>query len=807
MRCHAVWGAAVAAMALTVSVATPMAAATPAERAEALLAQMTMEEKITLIGGAGLSIRPIPRLGIPEIIMSDGPMGCRCYGNAASFPGGIALAATWNRALAQRLGVALGRECRARGVHILLAPGVNIYRSPLCGRNFEYLGEDPFLASQMLVPLIRGIQSQEVLATVKHFAANNQEWDRHNISSDVDERTLHEIYLPAFRAAVQQAHTRCVMTAYNLLNGVHCSQHHWLITDLLKNTWGFDGIVMSDWGSTYDGVAAALAGLDLEMPVGDFMNRKTLEPAISDGRLPEAVIDEKVRRILRTCIAAGFFDRPQKLAIPLDDPQSDLDALEIAREAIVLLKNRKGALPLDRQRVRSIAVMGPNAHPAVYGGGGSAFTDVFRSVSIYEGLRALAGPGVSVERFDADLPFAGPLTREMWANRNLEGAPQHTDRVDGPPHRWTRPPADDISSDNFSVRWQGEVRIERSGEYVVYTNADDGSRLFMDGRLVIDDWTEHAEVLRERSVTLTPGVHRITVEYFQAAGDAVISFGVRPTYSPAEWAERLARFDAVVYCGGFNSGLEGEGHDRPFDLPETQRVDLRRLTEAHHRVIVVINSGGGIGWDGWHDRAAAVVQAWYPGQQVGTAVAEVLFGDVCPSGRLPATFERRFADNPSSPYYRIRENNRTPYREGLFVGYRGFDRNGVRPQYPFGHGLSYTRFSYSDLRIRESRVPGDRVFSVECRVRNSGSRAGAEVVQLYIGADRPAAPRPLRELKGFEKVSLQPGGSTVVSFTVRESDLARYDDSLHRWITDPGLYRVSVGSSSRDIRLRGRLIW
>lgn len=805
MRWSAVWMAVCACLAMLPG--GRCAAATPAERAEALLAQMTLDEKVTLIGGGGLTIRPIERLGIPEIVMSDGPMGCRCYGNAAAFPGGIALAATWNRALAQRLGVALGRECRARGVHILLAPGVNIYRSPLCGRNFEYLGEDPFLASQMVGPLIQGVQSQEVLATVKHFAANNQEWDRHKVSSDVDERTLHEIYLPAFRAAVQQGNTRCVMTAYNLLNGVHCSQHRWLITDLLKQTWGFDGIVMSDWGSTYDGVAAALAGLDLEMPVGDFMNRKNLEPAVADGRLPVSVIDDKVRRILRTCIAAGFFDRPQKRDIPLDDPQSDRDALEIARESLVLLKNRDQALPLGRRRVRSVAVLGPNAHPAVYGGGGSAFTDVFRSVSIYEGLKTAAGPSVRVERFDADLPFVGPLTREMWSNRHLEGAPARTDRVDGPPHRWRLPPAEGIPSNNFSARWRGEVRVERPGDYVVYTNADDGSRLYVNDRLVIDDWTEHAEVLREQTIRLEPGVHRITVEYFQAAGDAVISFGVRPVFSAAAWKARIAGYDAVVYCAGFNPGLEGEGHDRPFDLPEKQRAELSQLAAAHRRVIVVINSGGGIGWEGWHDRVAAVLQAWYPGQQVGTAVAEVLFGDVCPSGRLPATFERRFADNPSSPYYHIRENDRTPYTEGIFVGYRGFDRNSVRPQYPFGHGLSYTRFAYSDLRLYESRIPGERVFSVECRVRNLGQVPGREVVQLYVGAERPRVDRPVRELKGFDKVLLQPGESKVVSFTIREVDLARYDATLHRWVTDSGPYRVEVGSSSRDLRLRGRLMW
>ena len=318
-------------------------------------------------------------------------------GRRPCYPAGISLAATWDRDMARKIGVGMGRDCRARGVNILLAPAVNIYRSPLCGRNFEYMGEDPFLAGQMAAPFIQGLQSQEVLATVKHFACNNQEWDRHNISSEVDERTLQEIYLPAFKAAVQEGKVGCVMTAYNLVNGVHCSQNDYLINRTLKGNWGFKGIVMSDWVSTYDTVGAANAGLDLEMPDAKYMTPKKLMDAIRNGQVKESVIDDKVRRILRTVIAAGFFDRPQlRKDIPRNDPENDRTALAGARESIVLLKNDNHVLPLDRSKIKTIAVLGPNADPAVYCAGGSAFTRVFHATSILDGIKQLAGKPVKV---------------------------------------------------------------------------------------------------------------------------------------------------------------------------------------------------------------------------------------------------------------------------------------------------------------------------------------------------------------------------------------------------------------------------
>jgi beta-glucosidase len=659
------------------------------KRVTDLLARMTLEEKLNYIGGTNeFYIRAIERLGVPAIKMSDGPMGSRNDGPTTCYPAGIALAATWDREMAQKIGVGLGRDCRARGVNILLAPAVNIYRSPFCGRNFEYMGEDPFLAGQMAVPLIRGIQSQEVLATVKHFACNNQEWDRHRISSEVDERTLNEIYLPAFKVAVQQGGVGCVMTAYNLLNGVHCSQNDLLIHQTLKGKWGFPGFVMSDWTSVYDAVNTANAGLDLEMPSGRYLNPSNLLAAVQDGRVKESVIDDKVRRILRTVIAAGFFDRPQlRKDIPLNDPANAATALAGARESIVLLKNEPRTLPLDRQQIKSIAVLGPNADPAVYCGGGSAFTRVFHATSPLEGIRQIAGDTVKI-----------------------------------------------LSS----------------------TNAPDA------------------------------------VELARQADVAVVCVGFDQR-SPNQAHDH-------------NAGMkEGEGHDRPFELPADQTDLIRAVAAANPRTVVIINTGGGVAWAGWLDKVPAVLQAWYSGQASGRAVAEILFGVVNPSGKLPATFEKRAEDNPTFASYHLREGNKTPYAEGIFVGYRGYDEKNIEPQFCFGHGLSYTEFKYGKVEVTPKQIPPDGQATVSVEVSNTGKMAGDEVVQLYFHPVKSNVPRAPKQLCGFARVSLQPGEKKTVTLPLKGEQLAYYDVAIHDFAVEPGAYEILAGSSSRDIRGQGQL--
>ncbi|MEK6754833.1 MAG: glycoside hydrolase family 3 N-terminal domain-containing protein, partial [Bacteroidota bacterium] len=451
-------------------------ASAPVEkRVEDLLARMTLEEKIDMLGGVeGFYIRPNERLGIPKIKMADGPLGVRNYGPATAFPAGIAFAASWNKVLTQRMGEMVGKEARSKGVHIMLSPGVNIYRAPMCGRNFEYYGEDPYLASRMVVAYVQGVQSQGVVATVKHYAGNNQEYDRHRVSSDVDERTLREIYLPTFRAAVEEAHVGALMNAYNLVNSIHCSEHRYLLTEILKVDWRFDGFVMSDWGSTYDGVAAANAGLDLEMPSGEHMNRDTLVPAIQAGKVTVSTIDDKIRRMLRVMFRFGFFDREQTdSSLPLYNPDSRLVALEGAREGIVLLKNKGNILPLDRKKIAAIAVIGPNAHPAVTGGGGSSRVQPFRSVSALEGIIEAAGEGIKVfyspgvfadftETFrtsefvtlsDKNEQVRG-LKGEYFSNRDLSGTPTISRIERRINFIWGElGPTPDSPTDNFSVRW------------------------------------------------------------------------------------------------------------------------------------------------------------------------------------------------------------------------------------------------------------------------------------------------------------------------------------------------------------------
>lgn len=778
-------------------------------KVENILKQMTLEEKIDYIGGTGFSIRPIERLGLPEIIMSDGPMGCRGFGKAAAFPAGISLAATWNVEMAKEIGSALGEECRARGVHIILAPGVNIYRSPLCGRNFEYLGEDPYLSSHMVVPLIQSIQSQGVLATVKHYCCNNQEWDRNNISSEVDERTLHEIYLPAFKAAVQKAQTGCIMTAYNLVNGIHCTEHDYLNNQILRKKWGFKGINMSDWGATHNAVNAANNGLDLEMPTGEYMNRANLLPAIQDGRVKESTIDEKVRRILRTIISAGFLDRPQRVeSIPLDNPNSNKVALKGAREGIVLLKNENNALPLDRNTIKSVAVIGPNAHPAVYCAGGSAFTTTFHAVSILDGIKSVAGDSIEVYSPILDFGFANGAKMEVYDNKDFRGNPVVISKTDHIDYVWTNtPPEGYHSRTNYAVRWTGKIDVDKAGRYRLSTRYDDGVRIWVDGKLIFDDWTEHLVRNHEQVVDLSEGEHDVKIEYFQAGGEAIIKFEWRPYKELDQEIKDLAKYDAVVYCAGFNSSTEGEGFDRPFDLPKEQVDYMSALGKAHPRVIVTINSGGGVGWDGWLENVPAVIQAWYSGQQIGRAVAEIIFGDINPSGKLPASFEKKFEDNPSSPYYHINDNGKTPYGEKIFVGYRGFDKNKVEPQFCFGHGLSYTTFEFSNLEIGESRKEGTRTIEVSCDVKNTGKRSGAEVAQLYLGDRKCSVERPIKELKGYNKLFLAPGETKTAIFTLSEEDLAFYDINKHDWKAEPGRFDVWVGSSSRELPLHGEFDW
>jgi beta-glucosidase len=452
---------------------------------------MTPGEKIDYLGGdRSMYIRGVPRLGIPEIKMSDGPAGCRNWGPSTAYVAPVGLAAAFDERLAERVGASIGRDCRARNVHILLAPGMNIARTPLGGRNFEYLGEDPFLAGTTAAAYIRGVQSAGVLATAKHFVANDQEWDRTHISSEVDQRTLHEIYLFPFERAVKQGQVASVMTAYNLLNGTYCSHSKYLIRDVLEKDWGFSGFVMSDWHAAQDTMGAIEGGLDLEMPSGKFINRDSVEPLLKAGKIDAAAIDARIRRILLTLARAGFLDHPQTSDAPLDDPRSAEVALDEARRSLVLLKNSKDLLPLDRKAIKRIAVIGPNADPAVVGGYGSAWVTPFHAVSVLAGIKQ-AAPSASVDyhvgvhqtseyALLGRPVFDGPVEQAVFRGRELEGAPISTTQVDRIDYRpegdHPKPPVAGAPSENFSVRWKGQVTMSAAGPYRFATNIRDQYR-------------------------------------------------------------------------------------------------------------------------------------------------------------------------------------------------------------------------------------------------------------------------------------------------------------------------------------------
>ena len=811
------------------------------EKAAALVQQMTLEEKIDYIGGTGFAIRAMPRLQLPAFEMSDGPIGVRSNSGFPStvYAAGIGLAATWNPALAERVGAAIGKDARARGIHFMLGPGVNIYRQPVNGRNFEYFGEDPFLTSTMAVAYVTGMQSQGVSATIKHFLGNNSEFLRHDSDSIIDERTLREIYLPAFEAAVKRAHVGAIMDSYNFTNGQHMTQNGYFNTDVARKEWGFNGIMMSDWVATYDGVAAANGGLDLEMPNGAFMNQKNLLPAVKDGRVQAATIDEKVTRILETAAQFGWLDRPQTdLSLSKYSAPDQQVALDAARESLVLLKNEDKLLPLDRASTKSVLVVGPDAYPGQIVGGGSARAVAFAPVTILQGIGNHLGDAGTVY-YERGLPTITEVARttefmtapqngkrgvtvEVFPNTKLEGAPKSTstlNHINVAGTSWESFAGDFEAAlalfasgrkTQSSRRWTGYYIAAESGPYEVVLQGGgegNGNRLFVDDKLLIDNWKFARALQPHVTLQLSAGPHKIVVEDFQNS-----SVGGRLRVGIASQAKLVsdaakalaAKVDVVVIAAGFDPESESEGADRTFDLPFGQEELIRQLSAANRKTIVAVTSGGNVDPGNWLDHVPAYLEMWYPGEQGGSALAEILFGAVNPSGRLPATFERRLEDNPTfATYYPEGDTNRVFYKEGVFVGYRGYEHNGVKPLFPFGYGLSYTKFNYANLTIAPATGAADVLFTVSFDVTNSGDRAGADVAQLYVADDHSKIARPEKELKGLAKVMLQPGETKHVSVNLDARAFAYFNPAAKQWRITPGNFGIVVGRSSVEIVLQG----
>jgi beta-glucosidase len=709
-------------------------AATPVDqRVSDLLSRMTVEEKATLISGSGwMESAPIDRLGIPAIKMADGPMGVRSWAGSSaitsangpaakvlttSFPSGVAMAATWDADLVRREGQAIAQEVKALGRDMILGPTVNINRVPLWGRNFEGYGEDPYLAARLGVAYIKGVQGEGVIPSVKHFAANNEEFERHRIDAHIDERTLNEIYLPAFKAAVEEANVWTVMSAYNKLNGLHCAEDPALLTDILKKEFGFKGFVVSDWGSTYSTAPTVNAGMDLEMPGGARMREWIAFPStqaagngggwltadkvlaeVKAGHIPEAMVDDNVSRILRVIFESGLFDHPHAGGGEVDTPAQRAVALQGATEGIVLLKNTGSLLPLDATKIHSIAVIGPNAAVARTGGGGSS------------------------------------LVRPKYAIAPLDGIKER-------------------ASDSIHVSY--ELGVVMQGE---------------------DSALDTAEA-RAKSL--------------KAAVDAA------------------AKADVAVVVVGRYAKLEGEGFDvKTMDLPAGQNELIEAVEQANPRTIVVLNSGDPVTMTKWIDKTPALLDMWYGGQEGGHALAAILFGDANPSGKLPVSLPRRFEDSPASANY-PGENLRVDYKEGIYVGYRYYDTKNIEPAFPFGFGLSYTKFEYSDLRVVHAiSFSGTQKYErdiVSLSVRNTGASDGAEIVQLYVHDGHSKIDRPVHELKGFQRVELKAGESKKIQFDLDRTALSYWSPDRKTWLAEPGTFEVEIGASSRDIRLHAPL--
>ena len=797
-------------------------------RIDDLLKQLTLEEKISMLAGADLwHTVPVPRLGIPQFKVTDGPNGARgAWGSMASpsvaTPVGIALGATWNPAIVEKVGNVLADELEAKGAHILLAPTVNIHRTPIAGRNFECYSEDPFLSGMIASAYIKGIQDKGKGACIKHFVANDQEFERFSMSSEVDERTLREIYLEPFRIAIRNANPWSVMSSYNRVNGTYACEYDHTLKDILKDEWGYEGIVMSDWFGTYDTDVPA-GGLDLEMPgPARWMAEEHVKKALENGTLTEEALNDKVRRLLRVLEKAGLFENPKLHAEKGENkPQHRKIMREAAREAIVLLKNN-GTLPL--KKVKSIAVIGPYANAAQILGGGSSSVSPHYVVTPFEGIKDRAGkikvettPGCHIFKSmpaPASETLSTPdgkqgLSLKIFNGTEFEGEPVYAEVTTRVQHGWFDRSVPNADQECFSMIMEGLFTPKESGVHTLELGGVGWSKLYLDNNLLIDHShdSDMGQALTKEVKLVGGKSYPIKVEYYWKGNPRWKSVGIghqppQPKDTIAEAVKLAKNSDVVVLVAGLNPEWETEGADRvDMKLPGRQNELIERVAKANKNTIVVLNAGSAVEMP-WIDKVPAVLQMWYDGQEQGSALADILFGDESPSGKLPTTFPVRLEDNPAYTNY-PGENGQVRYGEGIFVGYRYYDKKKLAPLFPFGHGLSYTTFTYSNLRVGAKSITPSQALKVKVDVTNAGKVAGREVVQLYVRDVKSTFARPEKELKAFQKVELKPGQTKTITFTLDREAFWYFDSRKNAWATEPGEFEILVGASSRDIRLSG----
>ena len=789
------------------------------QRVNDLLNRMTLLEKVNMLGGTGFSTKPDTNLGIPELKMSDGPLGVR-WDSSTAFPSGICMASTWDTALIYTVGKSIGEELKGKGRDVILGPCVNIARIPMGGRNFESFGEDPYLDSRMAVSYIEGVQSAGAAATVKHFAANNQEYERMFVDVKVDERTLNEIYLPAFKAAVTEAGALCVMSAYNKVNGAYCSENHYLLNEKLINEWGFKGLIMSDWGAVHSTIPTIQNGLDLEMPKGEFLSEKTLNGAIQSGEVSTKTIDDKIRRILTVMFKLGLFDHPDLPDNNLINTKEHKEtAYKAAVEGIVLLKNNNNILPLNMNRLKSIAVIGPNAAEARTGGGGSSMVKPVYSVSPLEALRNKFPKNIKIN-YSAGIILNGDsdpigekffyqpgknengLKAEYFKNKNLEGKPALT-KIDKQINFYfgDSSPFPDFPKDNFSIRWSGELKAPKTGDFLIDVKSDDGVRLFINDTLVIDDWNDHGAETNTYKIHFEKNrLYKIKLEYYEHLGDAIVKMGwSQPSSKQITDAVATAKnSDAAILFVGTSNHFESEGFDRKnLELPDGQDDLINKIAAVNKNTIVVVISGSPVLMSNWINNVNGVVESWFGGDEIGNAIVDVLTGKHNPSGKLPVTFPKKWEDCSAYNSYH-KQDSVSVYSDGIFIGYRHFDKYGIEPLFPFGYGLSYTNFGFTNIKVNQS----DDKYLITFDIKNSGNVKGTEIPQLYIHDLNPEIEKAPKELKRFTRVVLNPDESKEVKFELSKDDFKYFDPGKHNWLVNPGNYELLVGSSSRDIKLK-----